>query len=122
MTVEEKTQALLIAASVVTSLVPAVRIAVRSDQQNITAPYIAHQMTDADPQYVMESLIARARYGYQVSIFSSSYSGGSTVAAAVVAALTGTHSGFTYFWRGRSYSFEADTALHHFADSWEVFG
>ena len=122
MTVEEKTDALLIAAAAVTALVPATRIAVRGERQNITAPYIVHQSVDTDAKYVLEGKADRAREIYQTDVFAVSYSSGLAISKAITAALTGVHSGFTYFHRGRPYQYETDTRLHHFTDSWEVFG
>lgn len=121
MTIEEKTFAVLSAASGVTSLCPVARIKPSGDNQNLVRPYIVHQPIGADPTRVYGGRAALQRWVYQVSVFADSYSGARTLSAAVVTALDGTQGEATYLWRDQDYQFESDVRVHHIALGFEVF-
>lgn len=121
MTIEEKTFAVLSAASGVTSLCPATRIKPPGDNQNLARPYIVHQPIAADPERIFGGRAALHRWVYQVSCFADSYSGARALSAAVVSALDGTQGEATYFWRDQDYQFESDVRVHHVVLGFEVF-
>lgn len=121
MTIEEKTFAVLSAASAVTALCPAARIKPPGDNQNLVRPYIVHQPIAAEPERIAGGRAALHRWVYQVSVFADSYSSARTLAKAVTDALDGTHGDATYFWRDQDYQFESDVRIHHIALGFEVF-
>jgi hypothetical protein len=120
-TIEEKTFAVLSAASGITSLCPAARIKLPGDHQNLARPYIVHQPIAADPERVSGGRAALQRWVYQVSVFADTYSGARALAAAVVSAVDGTQGEATYFWRDQDHQFESDVRIHHIALGFEVF-
>lgn len=120
MTVSEKVQAVLEAAATVTALVPASRIRVPGNDQNIRRPYILHFPTGMEPQYTYAGL-STFRYWdyYQVSIFADSLEDAEAAFSVVRDALAGNHDG-TYIWiqPGAGYAGAERTAgglvIHHF--------
>lgn len=129
MTIEEKTFALLSAASGVTSLCPVTRIKPPGNWQNLGKPYIVHQPIAIDPARTHTGVIPLKQWVYQVSCFTdarievnpNSYKQARDLALAVVAALDGTRGQATYYWRGQEYQYENDVLIHHVAITFEVF-
>lgn len=121
MTIEEKTFAVLSAASGVTALCPAARIKPPGDNQNLVRPYIVHQPIAAEPYRISGGRAALQRWVYQVSVFADSYSAARALSVAVVSALDGTQGEATYFWRDQDAQFEEDVRVHHIALGFEVF-
>ena len=135
MTVREKIQAVLEAASGVTAFVPTNRIRVPGAWQNLDRPYLIHFAVAADPTYTHSGLAAGRGWEYQVSVFADSYSTGDAVATAVVNALSGVHGdsplteGMTVFWEpgtwyAGSASSRADGSgppIEHFAIEFRIF-
>lgn len=90
MTVEEKMQALLEAASGVTTLVLAENIRVPGDWQDIPLPYIIHFPVSPEPTHTHDGPKAlRIWQEYQVSVFAATYGEARQITDAVVAALDG---------------------------------
>lgn len=122
MTVEEEVYSLLGANVGVTALVPAVKIKVPGDWQNLPRPYIVHFPVAPDPTYTMEGRAALTCWNsYQVSCFADSYSGARAVSQAVVQALSGEHNGVTFFWRNQRPFFEEDVRVHQIMLEFEVY-
>lgn len=97
MTVEEKAQAVLAAAAGVTALVPAARIRVPGDWQNLAAPYIIHYPVSVTPTRSHEGLEALEVYDfYQVSVYAATFSAARAIERAVRSALDGNHGGFNF--------------------------
>ena len=89
MTVEEKVQAVLAAAAGVTALVPAARISVPGDLQEVARPYLVHQIvtTTESIETHNDGLVNLKFWAYQVACFADSYSSARAVALAVRNAL-----------------------------------
>lgn len=121
MTIEEKTFAVLSAASGVTALCPAARIKPPGDNQNLARPYIVHQPIATEPTRISGACAALTRWVYQVSVFADSYSAARVLAKAASDALDGTQGEATYFLRDQDYQFESDVRVHHIALGFEVF-
>lgn len=97
MTVEEKAQAVLAAAVGVTALVPAARIRVPGNWQNLPAPYILHYPVAATPTRTHQGLEALEVYDfYQVSVYAATFSAARAIERAVRSALDGNHGGFNF--------------------------
>ena len=126
MVVEEKVQAVLVAATGVTALVPAARIKLPGDWQTLPRPYIVHFPVSVDSTYTHnEGLMALRDWGfYQVSCFGGSYSETKAAAVAVRAAL-GNYKGSdgtVIFWRGERFvEFDADVKVHQIALDFEIW-
>ena len=125
MTVEERVQAILIAAPTVTSLVPATRIRAGSDRQNDTAPYIAHFPVAWAPAHTHDAADVEGLQTceiYQVSIFGSKYTSGRNVVKPIITALNGHHSdGTSAFWTGGPfYRHEDDVDIDSFVLEFKI--
>lgn len=93
-------QAVLIAAAGLTALVPATRIRVPGDWQDMARPYIIHQPVTVRPTETHNGLQALRIWDiYQVSVFSATFSSGRAVVEQVIAALRGAHSDMYGQWR-----------------------
>lgn len=120
MTVEEATYAALSAAGAVTALVPASRIKVRGNWQNLAAPYIIHFPVSADPIHTHEGRAALTGWPfYQVSIFATTYSQARAIAQAVVTAL-GAVGHPKYFWRSQRALEDPNVNLQHIAVEFDI--
>lgn len=118
MTVEEKAQAVLAADASVTALVPAARIRLPGDWQNLAAPYIIHYPVAATATRTHEGLEALEVYDfYQVSVYAVSFSAARAIERAVRSALDGNHGGFNFHVAGGSVYIGRDDPLnlHHIA-------
>lgn len=126
MVVEEKIQALLVGAAGVTALVPAARIKMPGDWQDLPRPYIVHGPVSIHPTYTHEGLIdLRDWEFYQVSCFADKvYSDAKRIAVAVRAAL-GSYvgaDGTQIFWRNEvRQPFEADLRIQQIVVEFEVW-
>lgn len=99
MTVEEKAQAVLAAAGTVTALVPASRIRVPGDWQDLTAPYIIHypvSVSDISTRTHEGPIVLEIYEFYQVSVYAATFKGARAIERAVRAALNGNHAGFDF--------------------------
>lgn len=126
MTVNEKVQAVLTAATGVTALVPADRIKPPGNWQSMASPYIVHFPVTFEPLHVYGSLSDKGKWLYQVSVFAASASSARAVADAVRTALDGTHtiSGWSLtalITAEHTLPWEADTGIHHIAVEFDVF-
>ncbi len=122
MTIEEQTETLLTGDAGLTALVPTARIKVPGDWQDLPRPYIVHFPVSPEPTYLQESRAALTCWrNYQVSCFADLYSTARTVAAAVVSALSGQHSGVTFFWRDQRFFYESDIKVHQVVLDFEVY-
>lgn len=94
MTLEEKVQQVLVAATGVTDLVPASAIKVGFVGQSLVPPYISHEPSQSEETRTHDG---RAKLeiwrAYQVGCFATSYSGALAIARAVLAALQSYRSG-----------------------------
>jgi len=130
MNVEEKAQAVMAAASSITSLVPSSKIRVPGSWQDLTPPYIIHlpitMRPDAQTYARRTADGLRTFDAYQVSVFASTYSSGRAIVNAVLAALGGRKGKFTFqAATGSIYVGKDDTSgisLHHFAAHFAVSG
>jgi hypothetical protein len=126
MTVTEAVQAALVDPSTgITGLVPADRIRVPGDWQNLKRPYVIHQpVSEAEPLHTYGAGRSPIRDWtfYQVSVFSDDYATGEELADPIIAALDGYHSAvLILFHGGPGYvGFEADTRVHHFAHDFRI--
>jgi hypothetical protein len=118
MTVEEKIQEVLDRNGALTTVVPASRIRVPGDYQNVARPWISHSPAGGVvPTYTYDGLVEmRTWERYQVSIFADSYSAGRAVADLVRDAMTGNHDGVQVFLApgGFRYFRELTTKVHQF--------
>lgn len=134
MTATEKIYEILAAAAAVTALVPASRIKVPGNWQNLTRPYIVHFPVSVDPTYTHAGLAAGRGWLHQVSIFADSYSSGEAIAVQVRNTLSGVHGdsplteGMTIFWEPGSWyvgrEITADSSgpeIYHFALEFRLF-
>ena len=97
MTIEEKAQAVLVAATSVTSLVPAKRIRPTGDWQGLAAPYIIHYPVSESPTRCHGGLQGLEIYDfYQVSVYARTLSAARAIQYAVRVALDGNHGGFNF--------------------------
>lgn len=114
MTIEEEVYSLLGANAGVTALVPASKIRMEGDSQNLARPYIVHGSVTASPIYTMDGLVKLTPWdSYQISCFADAYSTAKTVAIAVVNALTGVHDSAFFKWIDmRRMPFEEDVRVH----------
>lgn len=97
MTVEEAAQGVLVAASAVTTLVPAKYIRVPGDWQDLIAPYIIHYPVSASPTRTHEGLEALEIYEfYQVSVYAVKFTAARAIERAIRSALDGNHGGFNF--------------------------
>lgn len=120
MTIEEKVQQLLLAASGVTGAV-ADRIKPRGDWQNLNRPYIVHFPVSTNPTYTHEARAQLTEWNYQVSCYADSYSTARSLSQAVVSALSGQHGGVTMFWQDQAAQFEPNPPVHHIALDFQAF-
>jgi hypothetical protein len=89
-TVEEKIQALLEGDEDLVALVPAARIKVPGDWQDLALPYIIHFPVTVEPTHTHDGpQPLRFWPEYQVSVFAATYGEARTVCAAVEALLDG---------------------------------
>lgn len=123
MTIEQHTQSTLTANAALVALVPASRIKVPGEWQNLDAPYVIHFPVSIEPTRTHEGLEPMRFWDYyQVSVFAPTYSAGRAVCDAVIAALDGWHGGVHYasrsgtFWAGR----DPDVELEHFVLNFRV--
>lgn len=131
MTVEEKIQALLVADDTLIKLVPAARIKVPGNWQNLTRPYIVHfPAAGFSPLYSHSGLNGTRQWNsYQVSIYADSYGnansviGGRAIADRIRDVLTGVHDGVHIFVEPGSGSHyrEPDTNVHRFVLQFTIF-
>jgi len=125
-TVNEKVQAVLTAATGVTALVSSDKIKPPGEWSNLSSPYIVHFPVTFEPLHVYGSLSDEGQWTYQVSVFAASASSARAVADAVRTALDGTYtiSGWTvkaFVSAEHTLPMEADTGIHHVAVEFEVF-
>lgn len=122
MTIEEAVNSLLGANAGVTALVTPDKIKVPGPWENLARPYIIHFPVAPDPTYTMEGRAALTCWSsYQVSCFADQYSTARAISQAVVAALSGQHSGIVCFWRDQRPSYEADVRVHQIMLDFEVY-
>lgn len=87
--IEQQVYTILAAKPAVTSLVPASRIKVPGNWQNLARPYIVHSPVSASPINLSDGLAALRIWDYyQINIFSDTYSNGNEIARAVRDAVT----------------------------------
>ena len=91
MTISECVQAVLIANAALVAAVPAVRIKVPGNWQNMDRPYIQHFPVTVQPVVVHQGLKAGKRWSYQVDVYADTMGEAEDVAFLAVAALHGTH-------------------------------
>ncbi len=126
MTVEEKVQAVLVAAAGVTSLVPAARIKLPGDWQNLPRPYVVHFPVSSDGTHTHNEGLMDLRQWptYQISCFGPSYSETKAIAVAIREAL-GDYKGAdgtVMFWRSERFiEFDADVKVWHIAVELEIW-
>jgi len=124
--VEEKVQAVLVAAGGVTAIVPAARIKLPGDWQELPRPYIVHFPVSMEATHVHnEGLMAlRAWPFYQVSCFGNTYSSAKAAAVAVRDAL-GDYKGSdgtAVFLRSEHYGgFDANVKVHQIIQEYDVW-
>jgi len=121
-TVSEKVQAVL-AGGAVTTFVPAARIKVPGDWQNLARPYIVHFPVSPAPTQTHGGRAALIIWEfYQVSIFADTYSTGEEAAIAVRDNLPGVHDGVHIFWHAGGWYIgkDDDTGVHHFALDFKI--
>jgi hypothetical protein len=127
-TLSQKVQAVLIASSPVTVIVPSSRIKPPGDWQSIPRPWIKHQPIGVDPQYVSggvgtPGLIPLKEWIYQVSCFADSFSGAEALADIVINALNGLQTDVQFNWNGYDVlPFEEDVKVQHIALTFQVWG
>jgi hypothetical protein len=125
--IEEQVYTILSAISAVTALVPASRIKVPGDWQNLSRPYIVHFPVSPDPVHVHDDAVIHPGVWdfYQISVFADSYSSGRAVIDALIENfrdnMTG---GVTAFLRpGSLYQGSetiGETTVHHFALNYRI--
>lgn len=123
MTVEEKVYSVLSANAALVALVPAAKIKVPGDWQNLTRPYIVHFPVSQQPIYTHEALQALRIWDfYQTSAVADSYSSGRAIADLIRSALTGVHGGVHCFLQsGPMYVGRNDeTGCEEFALNWRI--
>ena len=96
MTVEQKAQAVLIAAAG-TIGVAATNIRTPGNWQNLTPPYIVHFPASMTPEHTFEALMTFRIYDfYQVSVFAATYGIARGIMDRAITALNGKHGDFTF--------------------------
>jgi hypothetical protein len=93
MTIEEAIYTILSSNATITALVPASRIKVPGDWQNIERPYIVHQVSSLQPTRTHTGLASLRTWDYQINIIADTYSAGRALTEAVIVALDGWHVG-----------------------------
>lgn len=123
MTIEEKVQAVLLAAAGVTALA-STRIAVATEAQLVTRPYIRHMPISAEPIYTyVEGVQSLKRWRYQVSCFGDSYAATRRLADAVRASMENLREsdGTQAFWiNDGPHIYEDDVRVHHIPVEFEI--
>lgn len=127
MTAEEKVYAVLAAAAGVTALVPASRIKVPGDHQNLAKPYLVHFPVAGDTTQCHDGPKAlRLWNNYQVSVYAADYSSARILADAVVAALDGYRDADTdriaLAYAPVSLGYDTDLKVAHIALDFEIAG
>jgi len=125
--VEEQIYTILSGISALTALVPAARIKVPGDWQNLTRPYIVHFPVSPAPVHVHDdSAIQPGIWDfYQVSVFSSTYSEGRAIIDVLIENfrdnLTGGVTALLQpgsFYQGHEKI--GETTVHHFALNFRI--
>jgi len=127
MTAEEKIYAVLSANAGVTALVPASRIKVTGDYQNLAKPYLVHFPVAGETIQTHQGMAAlRLWQNYQVSVYASDYGSARRIADAVVAALDNYRDTDTdriaLAYPPVSLGFDTDLKVAHIALDFEVAG
>ncbi len=121
MTVEEYIQDLLAADETLVELVPASRIRLAGEYQNLDRPYIIHFPVSDTPINTHSGLAAlRIWDRYRVSVFADDYSTGRAVAEVVRSLLGAQRTTVSCFFLGQVYIHENQTGIHHFALDFRV--
>lgn len=125
--IEEQIYTILSATAALTALVPAARIKVPGDWQNLALPYIVHFPVSPDPVHVHDDAAIQPGIWdfYQLSVFSSTYSEGRAIIKVLIDNfrdnLTG---GVQAFLRPGSFYQGAEkigeTTVHHFALNFRI--
>ncbi len=125
--IEEQVYTILSATSALTALVPAARIKVPGDWQNLARPYIVHFPVSPSPVHVHDDQIIQPGIWdfYQISVFSSTYSEGRAICKVLIENfrdnMTG---GVSAFLQGGSFYQGHDkigeTTVHHFALNFRI--
>ena len=111
----------------ITSLVPAARIKVQGDWQNLALPYIMHFPVGVQPIHTHTEGLAALRLWrfYQISIFALTYSEAIGIRDALIAGLDGYKDSdvnrIAYRGIGSS-DFDTDRKIQHVALNFEVSG
>lgn len=124
MTVAEKVYSVLSGDAGVVALVPASRIKVPGDWQDLAAPYIIHFPVAAVPTHTLSERAALTNWPfYQVSIFAASYSAADAIATAVKAAMGHTNSaGVEFSWTGQTtLPFEEDVRIQQIVLNFNIW-
>jgi len=93
MTIEQAIYTILSSDATITALVPASRIKVPGDWQNIERPYIIHQASSLQPTRTHTGLASLRTWDYQINIIADTYSAGRALTEAAIVALDGWHVG-----------------------------
>lgn len=125
--IEEQVYTILSGVAALTALVPASRIKVPGDWQNLTLPYIVHFPVSPEPIHVHDdSLIQPGVWDfYQISVFASTYSSGRAICDVLIESfrdnLTG---GVTAFLRPGSFYIGSEKIgekhVEHFALNFRI--
>lgn len=125
MTVEEKVQDVLEAASALTAIVPASRIRPPGSYQNVERPWIVHQPVGGiRPIYTYDGLVKlRFWANYQITIFADDYPSGRAVTELVIPVLTGNHDGMQVFWAAGGFLHfrHAELAVEQFVLTFSIY-
>jgi hypothetical protein len=123
-TIEEQVYTILSGISAITNLVPASRINVPGDWQNVTRPYIVHFGVTLEPTICHDGQKALRIWDfYQISVLADSYSQGNAVAVAIRDNFTGVLTGgvHVFFRPGTWYiGKDPDLGIHHFALNFRI--
>lgn len=125
MTIEEQVLTILSGFSAVTSLVPASRIKVPGNWQNLQRPYIVHFPVSPDARHVHDDgLIQPGIWDfYQISVYADTYSQGRAVVKAIIANFRGQLAGgVTAFLQPGAFYMGRDDQMNveHFALNFRV--
>jgi hypothetical protein len=124
MTLPEKVYAILAAESAITTLVPAARIKVPGDWQELTLPYIVHFPVGVSPTHTLSGRAALTGWpSYQVSVFAASYSAAAAIAEELRDLLGNANfDGVQFIWTGqRTMAFEEDIRVQQVVMEFQVW-
>lgn len=124
MTVAEKVYSVLSGNAGVIALVPAARIKVPGDWQDLPLPYVVHFPVSANPTHTMSERATLTEWSfYQVSIFAASYSACDAIATAIKAVIGHANvDGVQFAWTGQTtMPFEEDVRVQQIVLNFSIW-